>query len=154
MAQFVPKQLTALMMRFRYPILVLLVGIGLMLLPAGKAEESESPTVPETDLQSQLETILSQIDGAGRVRVLLTVDTGRETVYQMDVEQDRSDTVIVEGDDRTESGLVRRTAEPIYRGAVVACQGADRPAVRLAIVEAVRCATGLGADRISVQKLQ
>ena len=36
---------------------------------------------------------------------------------------------------------------------VVLCQGADAPSVKLAIVEAVRCVTGLGADQISVQKM-
>jgi stage III sporulation protein AG len=36
----------------------------------------------------------------------------------------------------------------------VICQGAADPAVRLAVVEAVADATGLGADRISVLKMK
>ena len=55
---------------------------------------------------------------------------------------------------RTESGLVRQTLGPVYRGAVILCQGADDPTVKLAVVEAVRCVTGLGADQISVQKMK
>ena len=112
---------------------------------------------PTPSLERRLEALLSQIAGAGQVRVLLTEDTGRETVYQTDTQTDadslREDTVIVEDSARTETGLVRRTLEPSYRGAVILCQGADAPGVKLAIVEAVRCVTGLGADRISVQKL-
>ena len=53
---------------------------------------------------------------------------------------------------RTETGLVRQTLEPIYRGAVVLCDGADQSGVRLAIVNAVSSVTGLGADRICVLK--
>ena len=41
-----------------------------------------------------------------------------------------------------------------YLGVIVVCEGADSPAVRLAIVEAVSDVTGLGADRISVLKMK
>lgn len=108
------------------------------------------------DMEDRLETILSGIDGAGTVQVLLTEESGRQTLYQTDIQSDDSrrseDTVLVEDAARTESGLVRQTLEPKYRGAVVLCDGADRSAVKLAIVEAVGCVTGLGADRICVLK--
>ena len=155
-----PRQrINALFGKYKYPILVVLVGLGLLLLPTG---ETETPPVPveivrEASLEQRLEELLAQIEGAGAVRVLLTEDVGRETVWQTDVQSDadsaREDTVILEDSDRNEIGLVRRTTEPSYRGAVILCQGADAPSVKLAIVEAVRCVTGLGADQISVQKM-
>ena len=155
-----PRQrINALFGKYKYPILVVLVGLGLLLLPTG---ETETPPVPveivrEASLEQRLEELLGQIEGAGTVRVLLTEDVGRETVWQTDVQSDadsvREDTVILEDSDRNEIGLVRRTTEPSYRGAVILCQGADAPSVKLAIVEAVRCVTGLGADQISVQKM-
>ena len=40
------------------------------------------------------------------------------------------------------------------QGAVVVCRGADAPAVRLAVTGAVRCYTGLGADRVLILKLE
>ena len=91
--------------------------------------------------------------------MLLTVRTGGETHYQTD-EDSQPDvrrsvsTVIVEDENRQELGLVRRTDPPVYQGAVVVCQGAEDPQVRLAIVEAVSCATGLGADRITVVRMK
>ena len=155
-----PRQrINALFGKYKYPILVVLVGLGLLLLPT---RETETPPVPvekvrEASLEQRLEELLAQIEGAGAVRVLLTEDVGRETVWQTDVQSDadsvREDTVILEDSDRNETGLVRRTTEPSYRGAVILCQGADAPSVKLAIVEAVRCVTGLGADQISVQKM-
>jgi hypothetical protein len=39
-------------------------------------------------------------------------------------------------------------------GAVIVCQGADKPVVRLAIVEAVADATGLSTDTITVLKMK
>ena len=149
------QRINALFGKYKYPILVVLVGMALLLLPGREAEEPEVPvvTVTEESLEQRLERLLAQIEGAGAVRVLLTEDTGRETLWQTDVDSDRENTVIVEDSDRNETGLVRRTRSPSYRGAVILCQGADVPSVKLAIVEAVRCVTGLGADRISVQKM-
>ena len=158
---FAPKQrINALFAKYKYPILVVLVGLGLLLLPGREASPVPEPPEPvsERGLEQRLEELLSQVQGAGQVRVLLTEDTGRETVYQTDIQSDSDsrrseDTVLVEDSSRNETGLVRRTLEPRYRGAVILCQGADIPGVKLAIVEAVRCVTGLGADEISVQKL-
>ena len=155
-----PRQrIHALFGKYKYPILVILVGLGLLLLPTGETETPSVPveTVREASLEQRLEELLGQIEGAGAVRVLLTEDVGRETVWQTDVQTDadsvREDTVILEDSGRNETGLIRRTTEPSYRGAVILCQGADAPSVKLAIVEAVRCVTGLGADQISVQKM-
>ena len=155
-----PRQrINALFGKYKYPILVVLVGLGLLLLPTRETEMPSVPveTVREASLEQRLEELLARIEGAGTVRVLLTEDVGRETVWQTDVQTDadsvREDTVILEDSSRNEVGLVRRTTEPSYRGAVILCQGADAPSVRLAIVEAVRCVTGLGADQISVQKM-
>ncbi len=38
-------------------------------------------------------------------------------------------------------------------GAAVVCQGADSVSVRLDITEAMRCYTGLGADKIAIYKM-
>ena len=161
MDELAPKQrINAIFGKYKYPILVLLVGLGLMLLPGGgEAEPAPAPVqaAPAVRLEQRLEELLSRIEGAGQVRVLLTEEVGPETVYQTDIQSDDAsrseDTVLVEDSERNETGLVRRTLEPRYRGAVILCQGADAAQVKLAIVEAVRCVTGLGADQISVQKL-
>lgn len=160
----IPKQrINALLGKYKYPILILLAGLLLMLIPAGTEQESaqipEETICPEKGLEERLERLLSSIDGAGEVSVLLTEEKGRELIYQTDSQSEADtsrsdDTVLVEDAQRNESGLIRQTLEPQYRGAVVLCQGADDPNVRLAIVNAVRCVTGLGADAISVLKMK
>jgi stage III sporulation protein AG len=160
-----PKQrINALFGKYKYPILVALVGLGLMLLPSEQepTEPAELPRAVEHSLEEKLEALLGRIEGAGQVSVLLTEKEGSQTLYQTDSQTDADDsgsrrtddTVLIEDENRTESGLVRQTLGPIYRGAVVLCQGADDPSVKLAVVEAVRCVTGLGADQISVQKMK
>ena len=149
------------MRTYKYPILTVLAGLAILLLPTGSKTPEPVPVtqiMPTTTMEERLEKLLSGIDGAGTVQVLLTEESGRLTLYQTDVQSDESrrteDTVLVEDAARTETGLVRQTLEPQYRGAVVLCDGADSSTVKLAIVEAVSCVTGLGADRICVLKRQ
>lgn len=151
--------------KYRFVVLILLVGIGLMLIPFGdkeKTETSVSVTAPtQPDISKELSQILSQIDGAGEVSVMLTVRTGTSTVYQTDDSHttgesgtSRQDTVIITDENRAQSGLVQHIVYPEYRGAIIVCQGADNLQVRLNIMEAVARITGLGMDKISVLKMK
>lgn len=153
--------------KYRYVVLVLVIGIALMLIPGGKNEEQQTVVsvaagVEFEDPTQELTQILSQIRGAGKVQILLTKNAGERTVYQTDQDSSASDgnnsvrleTVIVTDSDRMEQGLIQQILAPEYRGAIIVCQGADDAAVRLAIVEAVSDVTGLGADRISVLKMK
>lgn len=153
----------------KYRIAIFVVVLGILLLSVPSAGEKEAPVVPvqteekeHTDLEQKLEKLLAQIEGAGKVRVLLTEAKGKETLFQKDETVSRSgesgnskeDTVVITDQNRSQKGLVRRTDPPVYLGAVVLCQGADRATVRLAIVDAVSTATGLGSDKISVWKMK
>ena len=152
-----------LVRKYRYVLLVVLAGLFLMALPDGKnakaaPEPAAAEAEPRQDLQTGLEEILSQIQGAGRVRVLLTQREGERTVYQTDEDSAssgvRSDTVLLNGSDRSQTGLVRQVNPPTYLGAVIVCQGADSASVRLAIVAAVGSVTGLSTDKITVLKMK
>jgi stage III sporulation protein AG len=143
--------------KYRWALLILLIGIVLMLLPGSSKEQppvKETPREEIIGMEQELAHILSQIQGAGNVQVLLTESTGAQTVYQTDKEDRHEKTVIITGSDRSQSGLVQRVIPPKYMGAIVVCNGADNASVRLAIVEAVSKVTGLGADRISVLKMK
>lgn len=152
--------------KYRYVFLIFLVGLFLMLLPTTDTKKAPEPAVqsPEESpsLQSQLSTLLSRIDGAGNVEVLLTEASGPQTYYQSDdtlstsenSKDQRKDTVIITNSGRGEAGLVRRIDPPVYQGAVILCQGADNANIRLSIVEAVSNATGLTTDKIAVLKMK
>lgn len=153
--------------RYKYILLIFAVGIVLMLFPTdSKKTEQQSVQVQEQPksetlrLEEQLSALLSQLAGAGKVQVLLTEATGQQTVYQenrdtsQQSETTKTSTVIVSGSTRGQEGLVCQVNPPTYLGAVVLCQGADLPSVRLSITEAVSNATGLGYHKISVLKMK
>lgn len=148
--------------KYKYVMLVLLLGIGLMMVPTtSERPEAVSPITADvaTNLSEDLELILSQMEGVGRSRVLLTEGSREETIYQTDEDrtQDgsvRVDTVVISTSDRGQQGLVRTVTPPTYLGAIVVCQGGNRPSVRLAVIEAVSNVTGISTDRISVLKMK
>ncbi len=155
------EKLTAAFKKYRYALIIALVGLLLMALPENTEEPklSESVQNAETDsLQEELAQILSRVQGAGKVEVLLTQFSGPETIYQTDLDQSdtdtRRDTVILSDSSRGEAGLVRQVNPPIYQGALIVCQGGDSPAVKLAIVQAVMSVTGLTSNQITVLKMK
>ncbi len=142
--------------KYKFVLLILLLGIVLMLIPQ-KQSKMETPAVhteEKTLLSEDLENILSNIKGAGQVQVLLSLKAGEEVLYQTDGDSDKQNTVIISGGDRVESGLVQQILPPKYQGAIILCQGADKPAVCLAITEAVSKVTGLDSSKISVLKMK
>lgn len=162
----VKEKLQHFLQKYKYVALIVLVGIVLMWVPNGKENISEPGITPTMEsilsVEEKLAQILEQVDGAGKVRVLLTESLGKETIYQTneDISQTdttdslRSDTVTVTDDQRNEHGLVRQQNPPKYLGAIVVCEGGDQAAVRLAIIDALSKVTGLGSDKISVLKMK
>jgi len=161
-----PGKINKIINKNKYLILILVVGIIFMLFPGIEKPKNEETVVvsepEEIDVEQRLEDILSQIKGAGRVKLLLTQASGKEIVYQTDESRSegsdngniRTETVMVTGADRIQTGLVSRIDPPSYLGAVVVCQGADQPSVRLAVVDAICDATGLTTDKITVIKMK
>ncbi len=151
------KKITDFVGKNRYAVIVLAIGLILMLLPFGTGKEEiekSEPVQEQVRVDQLLEQVLSTIDGVGKVKVMLTVETGESIIYQTDTGATSVNTVIIADKDRAEVGLIKQIDPPKYRGAIIVCQGAESAAIRLSIVEAVSKVTGLGADRISVLKMK
>lgn len=145
----------------------LVIGIMLLVIPWGSgSKEPEQQTavqpVPSFDLEAEerrLEAALSKIEGAGKVTVVLTLDTSSERKLA----EDRESSSDTEADgstrirDSTETVKMSDEAVtliyvyPRYRGALIVCTGAGS-ALRLEITRAVAALTGLSTDKITVIK--
>ena len=158
----VKEKVSRLIGRYKYVLIVILAGIFLMCIPSGDEKVQETPSQelpPPIDLTEKLENILAAIEGVGRVHVLITEANSARTVYQTDEQRSsdgsvRVETVIVSGGSREEKGMIISVTPPCYLGAIVVCQGADRPAVKLSVIQAVSNVTGISSDRISVVKMK
>ncbi len=162
----IKEALTKWVSKYKYVAIILLIGVILMCIPGKDPAQSKpqetAPAQQQVSAEERLEAILSQLSGAGRVRVMLTVAEGEKTIYQFNEDHDTGDssssvskdTVTVTDSNRNEQAVISQVLPPVYLGAVILCQGADQPAVRLAVVEAVSKLTGLGADKICVLKMK
>ncbi|MBE6948884.1 MAG: stage III sporulation protein AG [Ruminococcaceae bacterium] len=157
----------------KYILLLIAVGLILMLFSSGEGKEEKTAQVSELteagfsvrELEDRIAEALSKIDGAGKVRVVLTVRSSTEQVIAEDVEttEKLSDdeiaseslvqTVIIDMGDG-EGPVTLKYIYPEFQGALVIAQGAGNAAVRLALTEAVSSLTGIGADRITVAVMQ
>lgn len=159
---------TGLFKKYRYAALVLAIGLILMSIPGSNKNRTASEQQPETvihaqpSVSEQLQSILCHIDGAGKVEVMLTIQTGEEKIFQTNQDistsgesnTSRIDTVILTDTDRNQSGMIKQINPAIYKGAIIVCQGAESPAVKLAIMDAVSKITGLRADQICILKMK
>ena len=147
--------------KYIYVVLVIVAGVVLMLLPGGERDrpQAESPALEEAfDLEAfeeKLERALSQVEGAGETKVVLTLDGGSRQVLARNQDQERdggsSNTVVTVGKGSGQQEVVPlQTVAPQFRGALVVCPGGEDPQVRLKLIGAVAALTGLGSDRISV----
>lgn len=170
--QNVKEKIFSKLREYRYVLLVLALGLVLLILPTGGTQTQEKPetdaaseALAEEPLEERLEELLSLVEGAGKVRVLLTfLDDGErilagdgqkstETTAQGGRSEESDTTVTV-----SKGGGVNEEVEISYRypncrGAVIVAQGADSAAVRLELLEAVRAVTGLSADAIKIVKM-
>lgn len=110
-----------------------------------------------SELETRLETLIQQMEGAGNVRVMVTMAESSRTVYATDTETDgngstRSEHLLL-ADGSSPPALVETTQLPQVQGVAVLCEGGDNAAVQARITEMVDVLTGAGASHISVERL-
>lgn len=147
---------------YRMALLVLAVGMFLLMLPTSGADRRETESIGEgktaefslEEFQAQLERILSSVEGAGDVRVALTVKSGERRVLAQDIRREEdgytATTVLVGKLSSQQESVVVQTTAPVFQGALVVCPGGGEARVRLVLMEAVCALTGLGSDRVFI----
>lgn len=167
-------------------IVVGLIGIGLILLSSIKPYKKESDnnkasntsvayvnlTQYENNLEQSLADIISSIDGAGKTRVMITMDSTVEQVYATNKTMSQKDRVnsgentetnkdasadstyiTVELSDGTQQTVLLKEIQPKVRGVLVVCSGGDNSVVKEKIVDAVTKALDISSSRVGVAGL-
>lgn len=158
--------LSSLWKKYKFVVLIILIGIILMMLPTGKKTQTSSKATTIEDVfslestEEQMTDILSHIAGVGKIRVMLTLKSGTqlqlaEDVSRADKDSDTkydSEIVTINRGSGNQEVVVTDQIYPTFQGAVIVCEGAEQSSVRLAITEAVSALTGLSTDKISIVK--
>ena len=89
----------------------------------------------QATVQKDLERLLAQIEGAGRTRVLLTMENSAEYVY-------------------LENGTTKtKEIQPKIRGVLVLCEGGNDPVTIGRVTEAVTKALDISTAKVCIEKL-
>ena len=127
----------------------------------------------DNDLKKNLESILSSINGVGKVSVFInysessTVEAmynqttkessteetddsgGVRTIQQTDTQKD----VVFSEDSGAKTPVTQKVINPTIEGAIITAQGAGDSTVKANIIDAVSAATGLATHKIQVFKM-
>jgi stage III sporulation protein AG len=163
---------------------VAVVALVVFILTTVSGNGNKQPTVSEDNgnttanttqasagMEARLEQILSQVQNAGEVKVMVTYETGPEIVpaVKTDTQNNSSDDsgttgqnnnhttstiensepVVVQGKNGNEA-LVLKQKEPVVLGVLVVAEGASDLEVRFRLIEAVQVALQITPDRIEV----
>lgn len=156
-------------------VLGAIVGLGLLVLgsfdlPIGKKDTSPSVTVTDEQAQlqayrqqlaSEIAALCAEVQGVGRVQVMVTLSGGYEYVYAQDVESKTSgdsytweESYVIIGSGSAQSPLLLLKKQPEVAGVGIVCQGGADPAVQNELVALVSAAFGIGTNKIHVSALQ
>lgn len=138
-------------------LLLLAVGILLLFLGGGSEqktvgkEEGAADVAARTEayrvaLEEELTLLCSQVEGVGRLDLLLTLEGSERAVYATDTgESGRTDYVMSGGE-----GLLLYREYPAVRGVAVVCEGGADPAVRAQLTALLSALLDIGTNRISI----
>lgn len=115
--------------------------------------------------EKELELILGKINGAGKVEVMLTLETSYENVFAKgySTKEDKGEKdekkefqeeyIIIKNGSSNEECLVEKVYEPAIKGVAVVAQGADDIKVKNAITQTVCALFNISSARVSVEKM-
>ena len=111
--------------------------------------------------EKKLEGFLSDISGAGNVRVYLTVGCDERYIYATEERKSRGsdrseeeDKYVIIGGGSEKNALIETIEAPAVTGAVIACEGGNDPRVCEHIYKAVSAALNIPTSKIFVTKLR
>lgn len=149
-------------------VLAGIVGVVLLVLSELLPEENKDEPEPEklsvasdthnyeAELENRLTELIESINGAGKTKVMLTVDCGDENVYATENKTDNgkneTEYVLVETDGNN-SGMLLKVWMPEIRGVAIVCQGADSAKVREEITGVVTAVLGISTNRVNIAKM-
>lgn len=146
------------------PLLIVIAGVlmlTLMVVPSFRKTvepDSETPTENEqnnyiNDTQNQLCELISSIEGAGKTKVFLTLESSEEKIYASDINGDKTEYVVIK-ENSDEGGMLLKIRKPVIRGVAVVCEGGDNPVVKVDIINAICSSLGVSSTRISIAKMK
>ncbi|MFQ7310415.1 MAG: stage III sporulation protein AG [Sellimonas sp.] len=154
---------------FLFGLLILVIAMPVSDPKSTKTESGESRSTERTTqdayaatVERKLTSMLSDIEGAGKVKVMITLSSSSEKVVEKDVETGkeegrtttREETVYSDDSGQGQVPYVTKELSPDIEGVVVIAEGGEKPVVVQNITEAVQALFGVESHKIKVVKMK
>ena len=171
---YLKEKLKSLSENQKKALLIVICGVSLLFLVISEASVDKTEVSPTDNTrisaqeyiestEKQLENILSQVQGAGRVHVMITLESCYENVYAgsyssksknsgADISSDVAEDLVIVKNNDGENGVIVKVYEPVIKGVAVVCEGADSVKVRSSITETVCALFNISSAKVSVTK--
>lgn len=165
--------------------LIGIFGILIIFFSSGFTKESYNADLNSSELKfssekyvAQLEAkildMVSEIEGAGKSKVVITLESGVEYVYAEESKQNTDSTqnitgsdskkiqtkdnyekklILVDGQNGSKEALITKQLEPVIKGVVIVCEGADNLTVQNRIIDAVTTVLDILSTKVCITKL-
>ena len=139
--------------------------------PAAQTSGELSVSSQEQALEQRVQEIVGTVEGAGKVKVMITLEDAGETIYAQDEQLDAEHQYDENGQkvlDRNsgqsshlffdsgsdEQPLVETVRQPTVQGVAVICEGAGDVSVESRITQVVSTVLGIPTNRVCVAAMQ
>lgn len=156
-------------------IILLVIGVVFMIIGDFSISENnddkkviceENVETSSNSIERDVEKILSKIDGAGEVKVMITYKTSKEVIHQLEKKEtindtkeedgkitkqrEFSDSVVFEDGNGRKKAVIKKEIEPIIKGVVVVAKGAIDDNVKRDLQMATKVLMDIPIHKISV----
>ena len=139
-----------------------------------KINNENTQVIEENSLSKNLESILSEIQGVGDVKVFINYSESSEVVAMYNEnsksstteetdtsggvrkiqETDTQKDIIYQEEDGVKKPMTKKVVQPKIEGAIITAKGANDIDVKTRIIQAVEAATGLATHKIQVFEMK
>ncbi len=183
----IKNKFTSIFSNDKYRKIVIYLGIGgiLLIFMSNLFKKDESKVINMkvdekisaeryiNNLQQSLESIVSSIKGAGKCKVLVTLENGSETIYATEEKKNKEASedksggettrkkesddcekkyITIKDSEGSERALAVTEIQPKIKGVIIVCPGGDDPQVQQRVVNAVTTALDITSKRVCVTK--
>ena len=116
--------------------------------------------------EERLKDLLEGIDGAGKVEVMITLESCYENIYLKDStvktktdnddfsKEEEENYITVKNSSNIEEGVIIKVYEPVVKGVAVVAEGGNNTEIKMAIIETVSAVFNINSANISVEKMK
>jgi len=149
-----------------YLIFALIVGIAMIFIANRTGEERKSDDVelhydekvtddlPKENTEMELEKILSEMSGAGKIKVMISYESSDEKLVLKDLDGTGGENTVMFSGSSEKEPFIYKSLSPQIGGVIVVAEGGGNIEIKSTIADAVSTILGIPLHKVKVLKMK